>query len=281
MADIKILPKVLPSDHFVLRVSDEVQKICEPLFSRTEITAFGYTRIYNDGARFVLFNRADWIEHCYNKGFVYATRLNRHPSCYQSGYFLWDAWAPDHPGHDLVGKDGAEFNLGRGISILDKTENYLDKFEFASTPNNYSINNFYINNLEFLQSFIDYFKSNAGVLITEAIKNRAIVPHTTEVDMFNDYADTQASNALLIKLDPNSSMKSTREIFHPALTIREKECLYWLIKGKTGPGIALILGISPRTVEKFIGSLKDKFGTNSLFQLGQRVSQLGLDKVLK
>lgn len=57
------------------------------------------------------------------------------------------------------------------------------------------------------------------------------------------------------------------------ITDRELECIHWLTLGKTVPEIGIILGISTRTVEKFIASLKLKFNCNTLFQLGNKVNK--------
>ncbi len=275
MSTVEVLPTVLPKNHFTLKTSYDLESFCKVL-DNYGITSFGFTRIYNDLSRFVLTNRPDWAEHCYNKGYIYLTRLNRHPSCYQSGYYLWDAFDPNHSGHQLVGTDAAEnFNIGRGMSIVEKTNNWIDKYDFASTPNNYAINNFYINNFELLNNFINTFKQNAKNLIDAAAKNRGIVPYDSNLlDMNTDYHDT-----LFSQKNPDNnvfSISNNTNLLRASLTKRELECICWLTKGKTTPEIAIILNISSRTVEKYITSLKHKLDCYTLFQLGKKIDSLGL-----
>lgn len=58
----------------------------------------------------------------------------------------------------------------------------------------------------------------------------------------------------------------------PTLSTREKECLYWVSEGKTSWEIALILGISERTVNFHLAQLHHKLGARNRHQ--------GLAKVL-
>ncbi len=51
------------------------------------------------------------------------------------------------------------------------------------------------------------------------------------------------------------------------LSVRELECLFYLIRGKIVPDIAIILGLSKRTVESYVVSIKNKFHCNSKSEL--------------
>lgn len=47
------------------------------------------------------------------------------------------------------------------------------------------------------------------------------------------------------------------------LTIRESEVMRWVVEGKSNPEIALILGTSPRTIDKHTQHIFDKLGVSS------------------
>lgn len=53
---------------------------------------------------------------------------------------------------------------------------------------------------------------------------------------------------------------------------REIECIEWYLKGKNSGEIAIILGISRRTVESHIKNVKTKLGCQNLFQLGYKIA---------
>lgn len=47
------------------------------------------------------------------------------------------------------------------------------------------------------------------------------------------------------------------------LTLREAEVLYWVTEGKSSPEIALLLALSPRTVEKHLANIYPKLGVEN------------------
>ena len=50
-----------------------------------------------------------------------------------------------------------------------------------------------------------------------------------------------------------------RQPIVPHLTGRECEIMHWLAEGKRNREIAIILGLSPRTIEKHVGHILEKF----------------------
>src|SRR5579864_2764246 len=55
---------------------------------------------------------------------------------------------------------------------------------------------------------------------------------------------------------------STEEA-QPSLTVREKDVLYWVARGKANPEIAGILHTSPETIRKHVQNIRQKFGSES------------------
>lgn len=60
------------------------------------------------------------------------------------------------------------------------------------------------------------------------------------------------------------------------LTPREVECGKWLILGKTAEETATILGLSRRTVEDYLASMKVKLGCNNKVQLAVELILRGI-----
>jgi len=58
------------------------------------------------------------------------------------------------------------------------------------------------------------------------------------------------------------------------LSQREMDCVHWYLKGKNSGEIAIILGISRRTVETHIENAKSKLDCTNLFQLGYRIAEM-------
>ena len=49
--------------------------------------------------------------------------------------------------------------------------------------------------------------------------------------------------------------------------LRQKECLQYLVRGKTAKEIADILGLSKRTIENYIDTIKVKFNVSTRSEL--------------
>ena len=64
------------------------------------------------------------------------------------------------------------------------------------------------------------------------------------------------------------------------LSVRQSECLFYLIRGKTMREIGLILHISPRTVETHIDQIKHQLGCHTRSMLVEKVVNLGYAQFL-
>jgi len=65
------------------------------------------------------------------------------------------------------------------------------------------------------------------------------------------------SYQIIVEPDPFNKRANT------ALTLREQEILHWVSHGKRNKDIALILGISSRTVGKHLQHILDKLGVET------------------
>ena len=61
------------------------------------------------------------------------------------------------------------------------------------------------------------------------------------------------------------------------LTARETECGQWLLLGKTAEETAAILGLSRRTIEDYLASMKKKLGCNNKVQLAIELTSRATD----
>ena len=58
-----------------------------------------------------------------------------------------------------------------------------------------------------------------------------------------------------------------------SLSDREKQCVYYLVRGKTAKEIAKVLNLSPRTIEFYVGRLKVKWGCRKTTELVSKILQ--------
>lgn len=259
-------------DNFTsIQKSKDVIEICSPL-ALFKITYFNHIRIFNNGARLSLGNRPDWLEHFFHKQYHNKGNFSKNYKQLTQGYILWKG-APD----DGVLNDArSNFNIDNGITIVKKHELYIDLFLFASTPDNYQINNFYINNFDLMDHFINYYNNKSKNIIK-----------LCKPDIPINYSESNISNSVEIVsyLDPNqikkfyleTNVKSYRlEMKGRVLDIslREYQCIKLLMKGKSIKEISALLKLSPRTAYAYIDNVKNKLNVTTKSQLLTLVSNL-------
>ncbi len=77
---------------------------------------------------------------------------------------------------------------------------------------------------------------------------------------------------LIVVTLPAGSAELDASRLSPSLSHREKEVACWVAQGKTNPEIAIILGISARTVEKHVQRALEKLGVENRVQLARLVA---------
>lgn len=68
------------------------------------------------------------------------------------------------------------------------------------------------------------------------------------------------SDQYKIDLTPIDIQDELLEMYGKNISAREKECLSFLLKGKTIKETAKLLKLSPRTIEEYLNRLKQKAG---------------------
>lgn len=263
--------------NLLISEADNLKQICQPL-SLLGITNFFFMRLYNDGTFCDLSTEADWSVHFLNNFYMskYEVSDIQHHLYYFDHAYLWE-----HNPHNKIWQEGKEtFSSGNGISIFKNNNDYNEVFSFYSTKSNYEINNFYINHLDVLEKFIDYFNERAAHLIEKAEKNRFIIPakYQTPPDHLKEI---QASVSNFLSGIGHNNLRLGKKYDYQQITPRELECLSWLFKGKSADEIGLILGCSKRTVEVHISSMKTKFNCNKTASLIYTATKLGLDSLFE
>ncbi len=255
-------------NHFALISSYEVEQICAPILKPIGITYFNYIKIYKDGSRELLTNNAAWIGHFYSNALFETTAIVDIEYLLPKGYFLWSELKND----DKAYVQGRElFNIDNGISFVVKKKEATLLYIFASTANNYSINNFYIRNIDLLKRFILYFCDKSSFLLKKIAENRIILPHKQIInnDRLNTVNITKQERERFLRntqIDRFFIMNLDEDIY---LTKREAECVFLMLDGQTAKQIAEYLNISYRTVETHYKNAKDKLNCSTKEELNK------------
>lgn len=241
-------------DNQSLLLAKEVRWLCAPLFRKHNINSFSYSKVFLDGSRAELWSDADALHHSFiNKKYIANTYT---PDNYkdEDRYVYLPNKIESHPQpikmeymSQLIDQKEI-FDHDHCFLIVNKCKDFCE-YSIFYTPSTFtSAINFYMNHLETLDQFSEEFKDKSQHLIKAVEKDRIIRPWRIEKIMINP-----------LSLELSNQMYKQRPIY---LTRREKQVIQHLIEGKSAKESAILLGISPRTVESYLADVKEKFHCN-------------------
>jgi DNA-binding CsgD family transcriptional regulator len=251
----------------------EIRQICKPL-QALGITDFFYMRRYHDGT-FINFATHEissriFFEKLYNHQYK-KEDINNHIFMHE-GLMLSELNA-----HNKIWQDVKLMGLGNAAALVQENKDYYEMYCFLSSIHNHKINQFYIENLDVLKQFLGYFDEKAKDLILAEKKNKLILPPYYD-DRKTDENDTTCLRRIFLNhiVNKEGGLNLGKRYDFAILTIKEMECIYWLMQNKTIEETAIILGKSARTVEKQLDGVKIKFKCCKTSALIQAINELGL-----
>jgi DNA-binding CsgD family transcriptional regulator len=248
---------------------DEVKKICRPLQDHFGLSSFVYRKNYLDGTEINISNQPEWVEHFYTqKDLIKESIFDKHPDHYQSGFVLWSQLE----GHQEILARAKAFHIDHGITIVRKVSDGIELCYFGTRDNNPSVVNNYLNNLDLLERFVLYFKSQAADIIKKAERNKLVI-----VQNKYEIVDVLEKDIQAIRPDMTRDefIKATElkkyyldgEFQGIVLSTREMEVIRCLLKGMTSEETGKTIFLSARTVEDYLSEIRAKFDVKSKSQL--------------
>lgn len=224
--------------------NDVLDYLMKPLHSKTNIQLIGFSRNFSNGQTFLISRNREWIINFYTVAHLYryslfAQNISRQASC----FIMWDHMTFAPP--EIYEYAAHQFNIAHGLIIFEQKGDYCDTFVFVTTPENNQINNFYLNQKNLFNQFVNNFQ------ITMQDTMQSLVSHTF----------TLPNNTTFLGY-PSSSLSS-----------RQLECCSLLLKDLSTKEIARELSLSPRTVEIHLNIIKNKFRVKDRKQLIKALSR--------
>ncbi len=228
-------------NHISYDAQKRVKQILSPLSKMAGISYFNYSITYENRTHFTLHTNANYYESWF---------LNEYPmweSHIKSGWYLCESINDK----DKIDK-GLSFGHGNGIIHINHFEDRSEVIAFATSPENRSVLNFYLNNLNLLQRFKNHFEEEAADLIGIASSQLIDIPlimTNNENFVENNFSIHDKKPAV------NDHFDSSRLNL---LSVRELECYSYLIRGYGLSYISNQLNIAIPTVSNYISRIKQK-----------------------
>ena len=242
--------------------SEAVLALCEPL-SKLQLSYFLYVQEDNMGNRSFLTNAAKWTANYFQQEYYQSSAFENYE--FHDGHHLWCTL---ENGTSVFNYAANEFDITHGITFIKKQSAMTKYFHYAAPEKNNEIYDIYLNKTGLLERFNLYFTEAGSKVISDIsrqkhgvsfkkIKERSVAANDDSIG-YHDYLSAINSNKVYVP--------DLQKVIH--LTAREKECAYWLVRGKSISEISMILNISGRTVESHINHIKKRFDCYKQCRLG-------------
>ena len=256
-------------DHLSLQHGDEIKAICKPL-EALGLTYFSHVHI-DEKHQFAALGMDPKFGHHYFSKEYYKFDLHMAKHINTEQIIIWDTIERAKETKAMHQDFGAH-GYGHTFSIIQPTKTGTDYFHFATQLGKTSINQMNVINQDLLRKFILYFKDkvNADKQLRAVYDQKLILPETNADYYTKDQLVQSQRDEFLEQIDIHRAYLEDGS----HLTLKELECLHWHALGKTAEEVAMIMGITDRTVKAHIRNLKDKLNCRNQFQLGLAYSKL-------
>lgn len=261
----------LISKHPSILHANEISEICKPL-EKLNISYFAHVKISNDKKFSAISSHPIFTEH-YLKNKFYTADIHMVDEKRFGNFFVWDGIEFSGESARMC-REAGEIGIHHPFTIIDRTEEGIEYFHFASNSTNRQVNQAYIANFDLLKMFIAYFKENVNQskALSKAYAFKidvGAVPNTS----FEDETIIYDRSEFLQNIHP--VRKDNRILIdNVKLSVRQSEIMRHVVRGKTMKEISKIMNLSPRTVGHYFETIKNKLNVGSRSELISKTIEL-------
>ncbi|MDR3625169.1 MAG: helix-turn-helix transcriptional regulator [Chlamydiales bacterium] len=251
----------------IIKHSDQILKTTQPLKEHFGASVFVYNRIQNDGKYMTLCDSPTFSELYVEKKMFLLDPYMREPKVYKSGMCLTEHQGSDEFKTEMVWFCNEVLQMGIDIVLIEKHENEVEIFNFIG-PKTCFLQNVYTNHPELLRSFAHHFRQQQNELINRVWADDALsLPLLKGPDYYvEDPIYPEINIDLRLAFLKDLGMKNIIEKLE-SLSPRERACLKLLAQDKTAKETALLLNLSPRTIEAYFENIKNKFSCWNKYEI--------------
>lgn len=261
-------------DRYIKRHHTKMRQICEPLQRFFGINYFTYHSITAEGYWRPFVSRPDWADYFTENQLYLHDPMMLHPRCYQSGAVLWMHYMNEPSQQKFLKIANEQFEMAHGFCIIERSELGCEFFGFSAPPHFEQIYSTYLQDLPLLKEFCKYFKKEAAPIL-KLIEQDPIPLLDIKGKDFQEVTDCPFARLQT----PSLFLNYIRAKPPVKLSKREKECLSHYLNDLNMQEVANKLGLSVRTIESYLGNIKNKlscWNKVELIKKGQELRSLGI-----
>lgn len=252
---------------YTIRPSNKIKRICEPLRRTFGIKHFWYSRTTSDGDYFSVASNPEMHDYYHStKQHLYSPFFHD-PRSIKPGFYSYRN-IKDPNFQESLNLCASKVNVELGACIVLKNKDELIRFGYATNPeNSLAFNDLVTDNLNLLKKFNNYFLKETKDLLKAIDDDLVHLP----AEMGVAYKILPPGVKPTISLNEKCAFLEKLGFWKyekiKRLTPRETDCLIQIKDNLSATKIALHLGISPRSVEKYLENIKNKLDCYSRSEL--------------
>lgn len=256
-----------------VRPSNKIRSICAPLRNSFGITHFWFARTTSSGGYASLASNPEMHEYFHSMNFHAHSPFFRNPRLIKPGFYSYNSISNNHF-QNAITLCASKCDVSLGVAFVHKHQDELWRFGYA-TPIEHSqqLKEVVFQNWHLFKQFNLHFLKEAESIIKTMDNHLVDLPQLLSTSY--DVLPAGVKNPLSVeaKMTFLNQIGILKQSDVNNLSHREKECLYLLKNGYCALEIGAMLGISNRTVEKYIETIKNKL---SCFSKGELIRQANL-----
>lgn len=245
--------KKLPNKNNILFTTEnEIKQICNPVINELDLAYYSYGRFYDDGKCTLLStNKNVFLNHFEKEYQLTVAPQNDNPAQNK----IYNLILMDNELPEIIADEHNLFRHGVMLDIIKKHIGYYEMFCYVAKSDAVDPTNKFLNSLDKLDRFSDHFLEQTKTLIKNEPNNIIELPTSMKPSINGSFKEEKEAYSIYYREHALSLSK------------RQIECLSFLTMGKSTKEIAIILGISIKTVEDHIKALKLKLNCNKKSEL--------------
>lgn len=245
--------------------SKRILNLSEPLKALLGIDVFWCSVIRSDGRFNQISNVPHMTEHYWDNNLYLQNPFLCHPNHLVNGFFFQEIKKDEYS--QIQETFNQRFSMNDILLYTKKEGETAFQFGFAFRKKSDVGHNIYLNNLPLISKYADYFLTETIPYLPKYERYQIDIAKLRGEASFNKMIEQS------FVVDPKEKLKFIAPLLGGvALTQRELEVATFLAKGYTAVQMGEVLMLSPRTVETFLNSIKNKL---NCFSKGEVIVRYG------
>lgn len=232
-----------------------INTICDEVLGDFDFNLLTYRRVHLSGSISHLCTHQEWLRRSFEYEYLHSTtsyhRVLKAMREKRKIYHIWNS-SPQYT--DEVYESMYDADCWNGITIYIPIGESVELWSFSAPRQALAVQSFYLNSIDVLHQFIEYFKYKAYNIIN-TIETKLLLP--TTIDITPNPSDETNLQKFQNKMK-NSKFVLEMQGHKIILSNKERQILSCLASGITAKEAAKSFNISHRTVEAHVNKIKNK-----------------------